>query len=166
MDGERKKKEGRRKEEKETYLRFSQQAEQLTTFDEIHNHVQVLRILECSPQGDKERVFDLLQHAALVIGVFDLLHLDHLGLLEHFDSIEALVVLGLDQVYTTKTAGAEGPTDCEVIEGVFALGLSHGVGDWLARQSRSSAIGGVPRVLLRRGIDQILDAGCVLRGLL
>lgn len=36
------------------------------------------------------------QHASLVIGVLDLLHFDHLSLLEYLYSIETLVVLRLD----------------------------------------------------------------------
>ena len=40
-------------------------------------------------------MFDPLEHTALVIGVFDLLHLDDLALLEHLDSVETLIVLGL-----------------------------------------------------------------------
>jgi hypothetical protein len=78
------------------YLRLAQKTEQLTTFDEIHDHVQVLAILKCSPEGDYERMFDFLQHLALIIGVLDLLHLDHLGLLQDLDGIVALVMVGLD----------------------------------------------------------------------
>lgn len=38
-------------------------------------------------------MLDSLQHLPLVVGVFDLLHLDHLLLFQHLDGIEALVVL-------------------------------------------------------------------------
>jgi hypothetical protein len=91
-----------------TYLRLSEQTEQLTTLDEIHNHVQVLGILECTPKGDQEGVLASLQHAALVIGVFHLLHLDHLLFLQDLDGVEPLVMLALDQVHTAEGAGAQG----------------------------------------------------------
>jgi len=45
---------------KVTHLRLAQQTEKLTTFDEIHDHVEVLRVLERSPQSDQERMLDLL----------------------------------------------------------------------------------------------------------
>lgn len=67
-------------------------------------------------------MLDLLQHAALVVGVLHLLHLDDLGLLQDLDGVEALVVLGLDEMHTTKGAGAECSLYGEIIEGVFALG--------------------------------------------
>ena len=66
-------------------------------------------------------MLDLLQHAALVVCVLDLLHLDDLGLFQHLDGVEALVVLGLDEVDTAKAAGAEGALDGEVGQRVLAL---------------------------------------------
>jgi len=36
----------------EAYLRFAQQTEQFTTLDEVHDHVEILRVLERSPQSD------------------------------------------------------------------------------------------------------------------
>jgi hypothetical protein len=66
-------------------------------------------------------VLHLLQHSTLVVGVLDLLHLDHLGLLQHLDGIEALVVLGLHEMHSSKAASAQGSLDLEVGEGVFAL---------------------------------------------
>lgn len=70
-------------------------------------------------------MFDLLQHAALVIGVLHLLHLDHLGLFQHFDGIEALIVLRLHEMDTTKAAGSQGALKSEVLKGVFALCRAH-----------------------------------------
>lgn len=67
-------------------------------------------------------MLDVAQHAALVVCVLDLLHLDHLRLLEHFDSIEALVVLGLDQVNAAEATGAERSQDLKVAERILALG--------------------------------------------
>lgn len=66
-------------------------------------------------------MLDLLQHPAFVIGVLDLLHLDDLGFFQHLDGVEALVVLGLDQVDSAKAAGAEGALDGEVGQRVLSL---------------------------------------------
>ena len=52
-------------------------------------------------------MLDVTEHASLVVGVFHLLHLDDLNLLEHLDSIESRVVFRLDQVYSTETTGAK-----------------------------------------------------------
>lgn len=87
-----------------TYLRLAKQAEQLPSFDKVHDHVQILRVLKGPPQGDEKRVLDSLQHPSLVICVLDLLHLHDLRLLQHLDGIEAVVVLGLDQVHSAKAA--------------------------------------------------------------
>ena len=103
------------------HLRLPQQAEELTALDKVHDHVQVLGVLEGAPERDEEGVLDLLQHAALVVGVLDLLHLDDLRLLEHLDGVEALVVLGLHEVDAPEAAGAEGALDGEVGERVLAL---------------------------------------------
>ena len=61
-------------------------------------------------------MFDVAQHTALVIRVLNLLHLDHLRLFEHLDGIEALVVLGLDQVNAPEATGAERSQDLKVAE--------------------------------------------------
>jgi len=77
-------------------------------------------------------MFHFLQHAPLVIGVFDLLHFHHLGLLEHFDSIETLVVLGLDQMNPTEAACPKCALNGEISERVFPLGGTHlGLGSCL-----------------------------------
>ena len=67
-------------------------------------------------------MLDVAKHAALVVGVLDLLHLDNLGLLQHLYCVEALVVLGLDEVDAAETTGAERPQDVKVWESIFALG--------------------------------------------
>lgn len=103
-------------------LALAQQAKQLAALDKVHDHVQILRVLKGAPERDEERVLDLLQHAALVVGVLDLLHLDDLRLLQHFDGVEALVVLALHEVDAPEAAGAEGALDLEVGQGVLALG--------------------------------------------
>lgn len=108
-------------------------------------------------------MFDLLQHPALIVGVFDLLHLDNLSLFQDLDGIEALVVLGLDQVHSAEASSAQGPADGEVSEGVFALCFPHGVRCRLAGDWRSDGAIGVGRIGLRRGIDDVLDASGVWR---
>ena len=67
-------------------------------------------------------MLDVAQHAALVVCVLDLLHLDDLRLLEHLDGVEALVVLGLDQVNAAETTGAQRPQNLKIAERVLALG--------------------------------------------
>lgn len=75
------------------HLGFSEETEQFTSLNEIHHHVQVLRILKRAPERDEEWMFDPLQHFALVIRMFDLLHLHDLLLLQYLDGIVTLVVL-------------------------------------------------------------------------
>lgn len=55
-----------------------------------------------------------LQHASLVIGMFHLFHLDNLCLLQHLDSIKALIMLRLHQMDTSERASAESALDIEV----------------------------------------------------
>jgi hypothetical protein len=147
-----------------TYLGLSQQTKQLASFYKVHDHVEILGILEGAPERDEKGMLDLLQHAALVIGVLDLLHLDHLGLLQHLDGIEALVVLGLDEVDSPEAARAEGPLDGEVGQRVLALGdtrLVEGLGlelDGAAILGGRLVRGGVV------GVYQILYAGDIVRG--
>lgn len=66
-------------------------------------------------------MLDVGEHAALVVCVLDLLHLDDLGLFEHLDGIEALIVLRLDQVDSPEATGAERPQDVEIAQRVLAL---------------------------------------------
>lgn len=73
-------------------------------------------------------MLDFLQHATLVVGMLDLLHFDNLLLFEDLDGIETLVMLGLDEMDTSETAGTQSAVDGEVSEGVLALGLAYGVG--------------------------------------
>jgi hypothetical protein len=141
-------------------LRLAQQAEQLAALDKVHDHVQVLGVLEGAPQGDEERVLDLLQHAALVVSVLDLLHLDDLGLLQHLDGVEALVVLALHEVHAPKAAGAQRALDLEVGERVLALGDARLV-ERLRGELHGAILGGA------RGVGrvyQVLDAGRIVRG--
>lgn len=121
-------------------------------------------------------MLDLLQHASLIIGVFNLLHLDHLGFLEHFNGIEALVVLRLHKVDAAEAAGAEGALNGKVLQCVLALchprrGL--GLGDV---QAAIGGLGGLLLLLLllrlealrlgigAGGVYEILDGRHVVRG--
>lgn len=110
-----------------TYLRLAQQAEQLSSLDEVHNHVEILRVLESAPECDEEGVLDFLQHPALIICVLNLLHLDNLCLFQHLDGIEALVMLGLNQMHSAEASGTKSSADLEISEHVFALCLPNGV---------------------------------------
>lgn len=114
-------------------------------------------------------MLDFLQHATLVIGVLDLLHLDNLLLLQYLDGIEALVVLGLNQVHASETASSQSAVDGKVLQCVLALCLAHGVGDslWLL----DGTVGHVCRVVgifrLCGGlVDEVLDASSILLRLL
>ena len=89
-----------------SYLRLSEQAEQLTAFNKVHDHVQILRILPCSPQCNEEWMSAPLQHLALIVGMLDLLHLDNLRLLQHLDGVVPLIMLGLHQVDSAEGACA------------------------------------------------------------
>lgn len=59
-------------------------------------------------------MLDIAEHSALVIGMLDLLHLDDLRLFQDLDGVETLVVLGLDEVNSAETTGAEGSEDIKV----------------------------------------------------
>lgn len=66
-------------------------------------------------------MLDFCQHAPLVVGVLHLLHLDDLRLLQYLDSVESLIVLGLDHVHATKTSGTERAFEVKVLQMVFAF---------------------------------------------
>lgn len=66
-------------------------------------------------------MFDITQHSSFVIGVLNLLHLDDLCLLEHFDSVESLVVLRLDQMDSSEATSSERPQYVKVAQRILAL---------------------------------------------
>lgn len=100
-------------------------------------------------------MLDIAQHASLVVGVLDLLHLDDLSLLEHLDGIEPLVMLRLDQMNSPEATSTEGPQNIEVAQRVLALG-----------DARLRAIAGLLLVLLVRGLLHGLSSRLLLpRGL-
>ena len=126
-------------------------------------------------------MLDLLQHASLVVGVLDLLHLDDLSLLQHLDCIIPLIMFRLDQVHSAEATGAQCALNSKVIEGVFALGDA-GLG-WLCRLRLLLLLlllwllalrhGAVGRFLLWIGLIgrvgrmyQVLYARSIVRGLL
>ena len=59
-------------------------------------------------------MLDIAEHATLVVSVFYLLHLDNLCLFQDLDGVETLVVLGLDEVDSAETTGAECSEDVKV----------------------------------------------------
>lgn len=67
-------------------------------------------------------MLDFLQHSPLVVGMFNLFHLDHLGLFQHLDRIVSLIVLRLNKVDSAEAASAQCPLYGEVGECIFALG--------------------------------------------
>jgi hypothetical protein len=69
-------------------------------------------------------VLNALQHAALVVGVLDLLHLDHLRLLEHLYGIEAAVVAALHEVDAPEAAGPKRALQRKVRQRILTLGLA------------------------------------------
>jgi len=109
-------------------------------------------------------VLDLLQHAPFVIGVLDLLHLDHLGLLQHLDGVEALIVLGLDQMDSAKAAGAEGALDGEVGQRVLSL-CDAGLVERLRLELHGAILSGRLGRAGIVGVYEVLYAGRVVRGL-
>lgn len=88
------------------HLRLAQQAKKFTTLHKVHDHIEIPRILPCTPQSDQERVSGAAQHASLIIGMLDLLHFHDLGLLEDLQGVKAVVMLRLGQMDSTETAGA------------------------------------------------------------
>jgi hypothetical protein len=90
-----------------------------------------------------------IEHASLVICVLNLLHFNNLRLFQDFDRIEAVIVLRLHEVDTSKTPRAKGPLNCEVIEGIFSLGST----------LRPSYLGGI---LLRRVNDVVYAGGIAM----
>ena len=76
-----------------THLRFSEKAEQFASLDKVHNHIKVLGILKSAPERNEEWMFDSLEHFSLIVCMLNLLHLDHLLLLQDLDGIITLVVL-------------------------------------------------------------------------
>jgi len=69
-------------------------------------------------------MLDFLEHSPLIIGMFHLLHLDHLLLFQHFHGIKSLIVLRLDQMHSSKASSTQRPKYLEVSQRVFALRLS------------------------------------------
>lgn len=82
--------------EKKAHVGPSQKGEQFAAGDKVHDHVEVCCILEATPQIDYERMLHSEQHLLLVVCVVDLLGLDDLFLLKHFDGIEPEIMFAPD----------------------------------------------------------------------
>lgn len=67
---------------------------------------------------------DTVEHAPLIVGVLDLFHLDNLSFFQNLHGIEAVVVLRLNQVHTTKTSRSQCALQREVLLGIFPFGSS------------------------------------------
>lgn len=85
-----------------TDLALAEKTEELSACDEVHDHVEVVCVLESAPEVDEEGVSHTNQHLPLRVGVFHLLHLDNLLLIEHLDGIESPIVLGSNEMNTTE----------------------------------------------------------------
>jgi len=109
-------------------LGLAQEREELSALYVIHDHEQVVTVLESAPHSDDEGVLGEFEHTALVIGMFDLLHIDDALLLQRLHGIKPAVMNGTCQVDTSKQARAQRPQDLEVVEGIFALGGGVAVG--------------------------------------
>lgn len=73
-------------------------------------------------------MLNALKHLALIVGMFNLLHLNNLLLLQNLDGIEAHVMFRLDEVNTPKATGTKSTVDIEISQSVFALGLAGRLG--------------------------------------
>lgn len=136
------------REEKVTNLTLAKKGEELAARDEIHHHVEVLRVLERAPEVDEERVSYPLEHLSLRVGMLDLLHLDDAFFRENLDRVRAVVVLRADEVDATERTGTEGADEGEVAEGVAGGGLA-GHGGGLGRGRREDDL----RCRVRRSRD-------------
>ena len=113
---------GKDQKKKRKYLRLAQQAKQFTTLHEIHDHVEIARILPSPPQRNQERVPGATEHPSLVVGMFDLLHLHHLCLLEDLQSVEPMIMVRLHQVNPAEATGTQRALQSKVLQRVFVLG--------------------------------------------
>ena len=75
-----------------TYVRSSEKCEQFAARNEIHDHVEIGRILEGAPEIYDERMLNSLEHMLFIIRMFNLLQSDDFLFAEHFDGVESQVV--------------------------------------------------------------------------
>lgn len=106
---------------------LSEKGKEFSSLDKVHDHVEILRVLECSPKIDEEGVFDDLKHGSFVVCVFDLLHFYDLLFLEDFDCIESGIVTGLHEVDSAKASCSEGSLDGKVDDCILSLCCADGV---------------------------------------
>lgn len=62
------------------------------------------------------------EHPSLVVGMFDLLHLHHLCLLEDLQSVEPMIMVRLHQVNPAEATGTQRALQSKVLQRVFVLG--------------------------------------------
>lgn len=84
------------------HLTLPEQTEKLSARDEIHDHVEIVDVLESAPEVDEEWVPNTDEHLTLRVGVLDLLHLNNFLLVEDLDRVETTVMLGSDEMNTPK----------------------------------------------------------------
>jgi len=85
-------------------------------------------------------MFDLRKHSALVVCMFNLLHLHNLAFLQDLDGVKTLVMLGLHEMHSAEAARTQGSLYGEILQRVFALCSSGGRVD-------GASIGGLVRVI-------------------
>lgn len=102
-----------------------------------------------------------VQHPALVIGMLNLLHLDHLSLFQYLHGVEAVVVFGLDEVDATEAPGTEGALQHEILLRVLALGGALLV-DGLLGLLRLRSILLLNLARIGRVVHDIVDAGGIV----
>jgi len=90
-----------------TNLALSQETEKFPSRHKVHYHVQVVDIVESSPQIYQKWMSYSNKHLPLRVGVLDLLHPDDLLLVEHLDGIEPSVMLGSNEMNTTERTRSE-----------------------------------------------------------
>jgi len=89
--------------------------EHLTALDVLHDQVEVLGVLEVTEEVDDEGALYFLEQGLLVLGVIQLLHLDHLGLVQNLDRQEVSGGLVLRQDDTPKRPSSQGDADIEIL---------------------------------------------------
>jgi len=89
--------------------------EHLTALDVLHDQVEVLGVLEVTEEVDDEGALYFLEQGLLVLGVIQLLHLDHLGLVQNLDRQEVSGGLVLRQDDTPKRSSSQGDADIEIL---------------------------------------------------
>ena len=75
-----------------THIRPSQKSEQFASRDEIHDHIQIRRILERAPEVNNKRVLHGSEHLLFIVRVLNLLRFNDLVLIQDFHCVEAEIM--------------------------------------------------------------------------